>query len=253
MHLMRSAPPAISVRTFVRTSASSRTTPTRSPSGRPIDGASPVTSPPPPGQVMYAPAHCIRGPGVQPRSIASRSATSTKAQNVPTSRTVVNPARSVSRALRTPLIASWAGVTSIAGIPAYSISPTRWAWQSISPGTTQSPSMASGRASPGTGVVRAQDRLDPVAGDEDPPVGQPRALDDVEEVGRVDEDPVGHGVSVATATAGPWSRCAGRSGYHDRHDRRRPRPCRSPATTPRTASSSASRWRCSSASSSTSR
>ncbi len=131
---------------------------------------------------MYAPAHCIRGPGVQPRSIASRSATSTKAQNVPTSRTVVNPARRVSRALRTPLIASCAGLTSIAGIPAYSISPTRWAWQSMSPGTTQSPSTASGRGVVGCRIVGPEDRLDPLAGDEDPPVVQPPALDDVEEM-----------------------------------------------------------------------
>ena len=58
--------------------------------------------------------------------MASRNATSTNARNVPTSRTVVNPARSVARAFRTPLIASWAAEASTAGMPAYSISPTWW-------------------------------------------------------------------------------------------------------------------------------
>ncbi len=67
-------------------------------------------SPPPPEQVTYAPATCMRGPMTQPASIASRSATSTKARNVPTSRTVVKPASTVSRALRTPDIASCAAV-----------------------------------------------------------------------------------------------------------------------------------------------
>ncbi len=57
-----------------------------------------------------APAHIIRGPIVIPASIASRSAQSTNARNVPTSRTVVTPARTVSRALRTPVIASCAAV-----------------------------------------------------------------------------------------------------------------------------------------------
>ena len=67
-------------------------------------------SPPPSEDVTYAPAQRIRGPGVQPASMASRSATSTKARKVPTSRTVVNPAIRVSRALRTPTRASCAGV-----------------------------------------------------------------------------------------------------------------------------------------------
>ena len=67
-------------------------------------------SPPPPEQVRYAPATRIRGPVTQPASMASRSATSTNARNVPTSRTVVKPASSVSRALRAPDSASWAPV-----------------------------------------------------------------------------------------------------------------------------------------------
>ena len=53
----------------------------------------------------------------------------------------------------------------------------------------------------GRGIAGAQDRLDPVVGDEDPPVGQPAAVDDVEEVGRVDKDPLGHAVSLAAAMA----------------------------------------------------
>ena len=52
----------------------------------------------------------MRGPGVSPASIASRSAQSTNARNVPTSRTVVNPASTVARAFRTPVIASCAAV-----------------------------------------------------------------------------------------------------------------------------------------------
>ena len=55
----------------------------------------------------------------------------------------------------------------------------------------------------GHGIAGSQDRLDPVAGDEDPPVGQPAAVDDVEEVGRVDEDPLGHAVSLAAAMPVP--------------------------------------------------
>ena len=70
--------------------------------------ASPVTSPPPPGVVTYAPAHIMRGPGNQPASIPSFRATSQNARNVPMSRTVVNPASIVRRALRTPTIASCA-------------------------------------------------------------------------------------------------------------------------------------------------
>ena len=67
-------------------------------------------SPPPPELVMYAPATRIRGPCSQPASIASRSATSTNARKVPTSRTDVNPAIRVARALRTPDSASCAGL-----------------------------------------------------------------------------------------------------------------------------------------------
>ena len=59
---------------------------------------------------MYAPDTCIRGPMTQPALMASRSATSTKARKVPTSRTVVKPASRVSRALRTPDMASCAAV-----------------------------------------------------------------------------------------------------------------------------------------------
>ena len=65
-------------------------------------------SPPPPGQVTYAPAHIILGPASLPSSIASRSARSTNAWNVPTSRTVVTPPSSVARAFVTPVRASCA-------------------------------------------------------------------------------------------------------------------------------------------------
>ena len=50
----------------------------------------------------------MRGPGNQPASIPSFRATSQNARNVPMSRTVVNPASIVRRALRTPTIASCA-------------------------------------------------------------------------------------------------------------------------------------------------
>ena len=112
MTLMKSAPPLRMRRTRVRTSSALFATPNRRSIGTAAStsGASPVTSPPPPETVTNAPAHIMRGPGVSPASIASRSAQSTNARNVPTSRTVVNPASTVARALRTPVIASCAAV-----------------------------------------------------------------------------------------------------------------------------------------------
>ncbi len=50
----------------------------------------------------------MRGPGNHPESIPSRNATSVNARKLPTSRTEVNPARSVSPACLTPMTASWA-------------------------------------------------------------------------------------------------------------------------------------------------
>ncbi len=83
-----------------------------------MSGARPTTSPPPHGAVMYAPATCIRGPSTTPASIAFRRSRQTKARNDPRSRTLVNPARSVARALATPMKASCAGVVVVAGTPA---------------------------------------------------------------------------------------------------------------------------------------
>src|SRR5215217_5563243 len=120
-----------------------------------MSGARPVTAPPPPGTVTYAPATAIRGPSTVPSPMASRRATSTNARKVPTSRTVVNPASTVARALATPLSASWAALRSITGIPDPWSSPTRWVWQSISPGSRVWPGRSivvapSGRGAPGS-------------------------------------------------------------------------------------------------------
>ena len=108
----KSAPPCSTRRTARRTSSTESATPTRNSCGTTAStsGARPVMSPPPPEQVTYAPATRMRGPATQPSSMASRNATSTKARNVPTSRTVVKPASRVSRALRAPDSASWAPV-----------------------------------------------------------------------------------------------------------------------------------------------
>ena len=145
---MRSAPPPTRARTFSRTSSGVRTTPNRMSSGTTKSRARPVTSPPPRGVVMYPPAHCIRGPTTQPASIAPRSETSTNALNVPTSRTVVNPARRVTPALRTPNMASSAADVTEPATPDHSMSPTRWLWQSIGPGTAH-PSGRSRERAPG--------------------------------------------------------------------------------------------------------
>ena len=97
MTLMKSAPRPKICRTVARTSSTPLTTPKRSSLGTAASTstASPVMSPPPPGQVTKQPAHCIRGPSTHPPSMASRRATSANARNVPISRTVVNPALSV--------------------------------------------------------------------------------------------------------------------------------------------------------------
>ena len=134
---MKSAPPCRIRRTASRTSSAEFASPNRSSRGTTTSGARPVIAPPPLVTVTYAPAHDILGPTTSPASMASRSATSTNARKVPTSRTVVNPAMRVSHAFRTPLIASCAPVRSRrrAYVP-LSISPMRWAWQSMSPGST---------------------------------------------------------------------------------------------------------------------
>src|SRR5918995_1999064 len=138
---MKSAPRSRIRRTFVRISWGPEDTPTRSSGGISASAGSPVMSPPPPGHVTYAPAHIIRGPMSRPASIASRSARSVKAWNVPMSRTVVNPASTVSLAFVTPVSAPWAEVLSTRN--AYpcpeSNSPIRCAWQSIRPGSTVRP------------------------------------------------------------------------------------------------------------------
>ena len=110
MILMKSAPRAMIRRTFARIWSTPLVTPKRSSLGTTVSTstASPVMSPPPPGHVTYAPAQSMRGPGNQPSSIPSRIAMSVNARNDPTSRTVVKPASSTSRALRTPTIASCA-------------------------------------------------------------------------------------------------------------------------------------------------
>src|SRR5579863_8042222 len=116
-------------RTARRTSSTESATPTRNSCGTTAStsGASPVMSPPPPEQVTYAPATRMRGPATQPSPIASRSATSTKARNVPTSRTVVKPASRVSRAVRAPESASWAPVRASSSAYPWPLSgsPTR--------------------------------------------------------------------------------------------------------------------------------
>src|SRR5215211_1323464 len=111
----------------------------------------------------------MRGPATVPSRMASRRATSTNARKVPTSRTVVNPANRVARALPTPLSASWAALRSIAGTPDPWSSPTRWVWQSISPGSSVWPG-SSTRAAP-SGRGRAEPALDPLPPDQHHPAG----------------------------------------------------------------------------------
>ena len=178
MHLMTSAPPISSRRTCLRTSAGDVTTPKRSSSGSRMSGASPTTSPPPHGAVMKAPAHCIRGPSSSPALIVSRRARSVKARNAPRSRTVVKPASSVTRALRTLSSASWAPVVVVPGTPAVWTSPTRWLWVSMSPGSTVSPDrsttrVSSGRPSSGPSTASIRD----ITHEEDAVGGRLAALD----------------------------------------------------------------------------
>ncbi len=162
MHLMRSAPPIISRRTRSRTSAGDVTTPNRRSSGSRMSCARPTTSPPPQGAVMNAPAHCIRGPSASPPLIASRSAQSTNARNGPRSRTVVNPASTVTRAWRTPISASWAAEVVAPGTPAVWTSPMRWLWVSMSPGSDGEPGEVDDprvrRAAPSSGPATASTR-----------------------------------------------------------------------------------------------
>ena len=66
-------------------------------------------------------------------------------------------------------------------MPAYSISPTWWLWPSMSPGTTQSPAIGTGRRRTAR-VARLEDGLDTVAGDEQPAIVEPVARRDVEQV-----------------------------------------------------------------------
>ena len=120
--------------------------------------------------MTYAPATAIRGPTTVPSSMASRRATSTNARKVPTSRTVVNPASTVARALPTPLSASWAALRSIAGIPDPWTSPTRWVWQSIRPGSSVCPGRSTTSA---LTACRGRARPRPV-----PPDQHDRALPD---------------------------------------------------------------------------
>ena len=138
--LMRPAPRCRISRTTLRTSSTEFATPKRRSRGRrsSTSTARPGMSPPPDDEVTNAPAQSMRGPGVHPASMASRRATSTKARKLPTSRTVVKPAMTVSRALRTPVNASWAWLleTSAAYPLLFSSSPIMCVCMSMRPGST---------------------------------------------------------------------------------------------------------------------
>ena len=92
----RSAPPCSTRRTALRTSSTESATPSAQVARH--DGvdvgrqAGDVAATAGAGDVRPG-ARASAGPSTQPASIASRSATSTNARNVPTSRTVVNPAQ----------------------------------------------------------------------------------------------------------------------------------------------------------------
>ena len=93
-------------------------------------------APAPSLMVMYAPATYMRGPMMMPRAIASRIATSLKALYTPTSRTVVNPASSVTAALG---IAEYAVSTALLCNTlrgSASARSARCVWQSMRPGRT---------------------------------------------------------------------------------------------------------------------
>ena len=167
---MRSAPPISSRRTRSRTSDGRR------------DDAEPevVRQPDVVGEaddVAAAPRRRDERAGaLHPRpldarrvAIASRSATSTKARNVPTSRVLVKPAWTVTRALRTDRNASWAPAVVVPGTPAVWTSPTRWLWVSMSPGRTVRPAEVDHLGVVRHAVVGPGDRLDPRVAHEERP------------------------------------------------------------------------------------
>src|ERR1700733_3519342 len=80
----------------------------------------------------------MRGPMMSPRLMASRKATSFSARYTPTSRTVVNPASSVTRAFGTDSRTTREAlfVNCEMGSPPPRAPPARCVWQSIKPGST---------------------------------------------------------------------------------------------------------------------
>ena len=160
-----------------------------------MSGARPTTSPPPHGTVMNAPAHCIRGPSSSPALIVSRSAQSTKARNGPRSRTVVKPASTVTRALRTLRSASWAPEVVRGGDARGLHLADEVAVGVDEPGQDGEAAEVDDRRAVGHAVARGRDRLDArVADEEDAVRGRLAGLDvqqaadaDGEGAGRVGE------------------------------------------------------------------
>ena len=161
MHLMRSAPPMSRRRTRSRTSSGVVTTPKR----RSVGQRDVVREP---DDVAAAP-RCgdERAGALHPRSLRARPRRSCRAAHsprtrgtCPRSRTVVKPASSVTRALRTRRSASCAAEVVVAGTPAVWTSPTRWLWVSMNPGRTVRSPRSTTRASSGTPSPGSGDRLD---------------------------------------------------------------------------------------------
>ncbi len=115
----------------------------------------------PPVGVMAWPAGTMRGPSIQPRSMAFFSATSSSSPpvctNRPRLRTVVNPARNVRRALATPRNVFTAGssCTATSGLSWSGPPINRLTSMSINPGSkVRSPrSMTSASAGTEVGVT----------------------------------------------------------------------------------------------------
>src|SRR6185503_3226295 len=80
-------------------------------------------------------ATCMRGPGMSPALMASRSDTSTSSLP-PTSRQLVKPASSVARTLLTPVMALRAAGLFICAMRSRPTRPERCVWQSIRPGSS---------------------------------------------------------------------------------------------------------------------
>ena len=101
---------------WLRTAAITWSGPSATPCSTPrrsTPGAQPVASQWPPVMPIACPAGITVGPVTQPPSIARMSAMSAKS-DAPRSRTVVNPARMVSPALRAPRSATSPGVSCTA-------------------------------------------------------------------------------------------------------------------------------------------